>query len=464
MKKIFLLYCLVVASQLGYSQYNVTLFGTITNPKGDYVYVKYYKDFISYEEVIMDSAKLDKKGKYRMSFSWPLPAAATFGHGDEITEMFLMPGDSMSLSLDTKEFDETLKYEGRGAFVNSYLAAKTLKFGYLGATEYKMNEPAFTLLLDSINDAQTKFFTDYFKGHTELAIKSFMMTEEADLLYGWANYKTSYPGLNKYLTKTDTPTDLPEDYYDFMKKIKIYNPEAMQSPSYLEFLDDYVSGEALKLYKSDTTQHYNQLKEHFIDKNVPQVLKDYVLAQWAHDILTEQNNVEFGTYLLNKLKQETPQSPYINLVNKTLNVAQQLAPGRPAPNFTCPDTKGKMVSLSDFRGKVVYLDIWASWCGPCRGEIPFAAKLEEEMKEKDVVFLSVSVDEDENAWKKLIKEKDMKGVHLISKGNFESTVAKLYNVKGIPQYIIIDQKGNIVTSNAERPSGKAKESLEALLE
>src|SRR6185369_4873009 len=125
MKTFFLFSYLVIASNLCFSQYKVSLYGTITNPKGEYVYVKYYKDFISYEEVIVDSAKLEKNGKFHMNFSWPLPAAATFAHGDEITQMFLTPGDSMSVSLDTKEFDETVKYTGRGAFINTYLAAKT---------------------------------------------------------------------------------------------------------------------------------------------------------------------------------------------------------------------------------------------------------------------------------------------------------------------------------------------------
>ena len=465
MKIFFLLSILSLTAQFSFSQNNVTLYGTITDPKGDYAYVKYYRDFISYDEVTVDSAKLDKKGNYSMNFSWPVPGAATFYHGDEITQMFLTPGDSLSLSLDTKEFDETIVYRGRGSRINSCLSAKALKFGYLGATEYKMKESEFTPMLDSIHEAEESFLSNYFKGSGHLEeIRVFLLTELADILYGWANYKTSYPGLNQYLNKSTFPPVLPDDYYDFMKVIRIYNPDAIHSSSYLEFLGDYVDRESWKLVAADSVQTFRQHKEQFIDRNVPGVLKEYILAHWTYETLTQENDLEFGTYLLNKIKRESPRNSYMELLERTVRIASTLSPGHPAPNFTLPDAKGKMVSLSDFRGKVVYLDIWATWCGPCRAEIPHALKLEEEMRNRDVVFLSVSVDEDDKAWKKMIKEKEMKGVHLISKGNFESTVAKLYNVKGIPQYVIIDQKGNIVTNNAERPSGKAKESLEALLE
>jgi len=276
--------------------------------------------------------------------------------------------------------------------------------------------------------------------------------------------KTSYLMFYRYFNKLPESQTLSPDYYDFLKKIRLINIDAMISPTYMEFLTDYIDGEARKIIKADTTQSFMSVKNQYIDENLTGELKVFILAEWAYNSLTEESDIESGKKIMDQLTSFSPDYKYKELLDHTLSIASRLQPGNPAPDFTLPDAKGKMVSLSDFRGKVVYLDIWATWCGPCRAEIPHALKLEEEMRNRDVVFLSVSVDEDEKAWKKMIKEKVMKGVHLISKGNFESTVAKLYNVKGIPQYVIIDQKGNIVTNNAERPSGKAKESLEALLE
>jgi thiol-disulfide isomerase/thioredoxin len=167
--------------------------------------------------------------------------------------------------------------------------------------------------------------------------------------------------------------------------------------------------------------------------------------------------------MLDKYAVTTKNKEYLTILNNAYSTGSKLMPGKAAPEFTCSDVNGKMISLKDFRGKVVYLDIWASWCGPCLKEIPSAKKLEEDFRGKDVVFLCVSIDQNENAWKKIIKEKEIVGIHLISKGDFDSEIAKKYNVKGIPRYYIIGKDGNIVNNNAERPSSNVKPDIEKLL-
>ena len=136
-------------------------------------------------------------------------------------------------------------------------------------------------------------------------------------------------------------------------------------------------------------------------------------------------------------------------------IAMKLRPseaGKPAKNFTYPDINGKEVSLSDFKGKVVVVDVWATWCGPCKGELPFLKKLEEEMHGKDVVFIGVSLDEakDKQKWIDFVKKEDLKGVQLHASG--WSQIARDYEIKGIPRFMLFDKKGNVVTENAPRPS------------
>jgi len=126
--------------------------------------------------------------------------------------------------------------------------------------------------------------------------------------------------------------------------------------------------------------------------------------------------------------------------------------GKPAKNFTYPDVNGKVVSLSDFKGKVVVVDVWATWCGPCKGEIPYLKKLEEEMHGQDVVFIGVSLDEakDKQKWIDFVKSENLKGVQLHASG--WSQIARDYEIKGIPRFMLIDKNGKIVTENAPRPS------------
>ena len=141
----------------------------------------------------------------------------------------------------------------------------------------------------------------------------------------------------------------------------------------------------------------------------------------------------------------------------------KLHTGQPAPDFTLKDIEGKEVSLKDFKGKTIYLDFWATWCSPCIAEIPDAKKLEEEFKTRDVVFLYISIDQNEETWRKIIGEKQMGGVQLISIEGFSSEIAQKYKLKAVPTYILINKTGIMVDCDAKRPSNGAKEDIEKLL-
>ena len=129
--------------------------------------------------------------------------------------------------------------------------------------------------------------------------------------------------------------------------------------------------------------------------------------------------------------------------------------GAPFPEgVTLVDAEGKVVDvMSQFKGKYVYIDLWASWCGPCCKEVPYLKKLEKELKNKDVVFVSVSSDTNEQAWKSKMKELDMHGHQYLDKGN---TLCDALNVKGIPFFVIYDKAGNLYTYGAMRPSSGAR--------
>lgn len=465
MKKFSFLLFLLLAFQLAGAQSTASVHGTITHPKGDMVYLKYYKDYLTYAEVVADSAKLDKKGNFHMRFTWENPYPATFYHGDEITEMYVSPGDDLRLTLDTKEFDETVKYEGRGAEINTYMAQKALLFPYINPVIYKEDEQNFTSHVDSVYQAEVGYFNQYFSKikDTNPYLRTFKEYENAELTYGWANTKTDYPGLNAYLNQRRERTKVSDGFRDFIKSMQIINVPALVSGAYQDFITGYVNKQVSTLVQADTSQSAISLKEKYIEENFSADIQDFVSAQWIYTLLTEEDNLAEGKRLFDKLNMDSPNNKYAAILDETFAIVSKLSPGNPAPDFTCMDQHGEKVSLSDFKGKVVYLDIWATWCGPCRSEIPSAQKLIDDFEGEEVVFLCVSVDDDVNAWKKLIKDKNMKGVHVVSSGNFESVVAKLYNSKGIPHYVLIDQQGNIVDINAKRPSGGIADDLDALV-
>lgn len=169
-------------------------------------------------------------------------------------------------------------------------------------------------------------------------------------------------------------------------------------------------------------------------------------------IALQKKNIEKSATGLAKYHQE-------GLKTKKLN-------GSLSPSFEYDNYKGGKTKLEDFRGKYVYIDVWATWCGPCRAEIPFLKKLEEKYHEKNIVFVSLSIDQqkDVEKWKKFIKDKELGGVQVFADNDWNSQFVKDYNITGIPRFILIDPNGNIVKADAPRPSSPTIEAeFDALL-
>lgn len=119
-------------------------------------------------------------------------------------------------------------------------------------------------------------------------------------------------------------------------------------------------------------------------------------------------------------------------------------------DFTYPDRNGKMHKLSDNLGKVVLIDVWATWCKPCLAEQPALEALEKSFEGKDVVFISLSIDTDQAKWKQMIEEKKLSGLHLFS--NNQGTILKDYELESVPRFILFDKQGKTVSFDAPRPS------------
>ena len=125
-----------------------------------------------------------------------------------------------------------------------------------------------------------------------------------------------------------------------------------------------------------------------------------------------------------------------------------------SPLFNYRNFKGGKSRLDDFKGKFVYIDIWATWCGPCVREIPFLQKLEEKYHDKNIVFVSISIDKqnDIDKWKKMVKDKELGGVQLLADNDWNSDFVKAFGVKSIPRFILINPNGVVVKAVADRPS------------
>ncbi|QTE22484.1 TlpA family protein disulfide reductase [Polaribacter cellanae] len=174
-------------------------------------------------------------------------------------------------------------------------------------------------------------------------------------------------------------------------------------------------------------------------------------------ILNSYKNLD--TALVSKAKKQTDlMVTYFKTEYKKIGVVRK---GNPSPKFkNYVDFKGGKKSLDSFKGKYVYIDVWATWCGPCLQQIPFLKQLTQEYKDKNIEFISISTDEPrrsggswetaEKKWRKMVKNHGLKGVQLWAGEDYSFQQA--YKITGIPRFILIDPNGIIIDANAPRPS------------
>ena len=194
-------------------------------------------------------------------------------------------------------------------------------------------------------------------------------------------------------------------------------------------------------------QHFDNMKKVFTNQQVIDALaRDYIqkyLARPGSDI--DEVWQAFCRICPDTATRTKLQAKY--------EYAARFTPGRPAPDFEMTGFDGKVYRLSDFRGKNLYIDIWATWCGPCCHEIPYMEKLAKHYrKNRNIELISISLDKDLQAWKRKLKEDKPQWKQFICPENFQSALVREYGIKGIPRFLFIDKKGKIITVDAPRPS------------
>ena len=205
-----------------------------------------------------------------------------------------------------------------------------------------------------------------------------------------------------------------------------------------------------------------QLKENEFKSKLEEIEKRY------DSILNSYKNID--TSLMALAKEQTDQM--MRYFKETYANNKVFAKGALSPKFDdYTDYNGGEKSLDSFKGKFVYIDVWATWCGPCIQQIPFLKTLEEEYQGKNIAFISISTDEArrsggsweaaEKKWRDFVKERQLSGTQLWS--GRDTSFQQDYQINSIPRFILIDTKGNIVNANAPRPSEpRLKELLTSL--
>ena len=241
--------------------------------------------------------------------------------------------------------------------------------------------------------------------------------------------------------KTDYPA-----YYQSISKSNILHTTGIYA---LGEGQDFLSGfPTFKMMQAGQIPEKDKIFDFILEQVANDTLKGDVVARR----LMRANAFEEVLTNVDKYGQFLKTERQLAMKEEAMEKLVKYQKGAPGYNFDLVDINNKKVSLKSLAGKIVVVDVWATWCGPCKAEIPHLKTLTEEMKGKDVVFVSISTDKeaDKEKWKQFVAEKELDGVQLHDPSG--KSVISYYKIPGIPRFMVFDKAGNIVSVDAPRPS------------
>ncbi len=425
---------------------------TLSNaPEGSSIFASFQQTPVYHKPVTVEAA-LDEKGC--LAVDLPLTEAHMVSVSfEEEVKLFLEPGDQLHIDADVLDLPRSLRFSGRSAGNNQFLAALRSRFpDYLRIGYKDLEADAFRLMIDR-RRSELESFLEEGCSQTQLT-PGFIAFYRAEITYEWATEVVSYP--RNYERENGRKNKaLSAGYFDVLDQVELVDEAAIGTTHYRRFLEGNFLRHFFRLWEergkqrdieqmpaeepqvfAETYSDYNQAKRKLHGK----VLFFFLAGEIVRDFL--YGRYDQGEQRLAGFRQDNPYPEYTEAVEEVARETSRLKPGEPAPDFTLDDLQGRSVSLSDFKGQVVFLDFWASWCGPCIEALPHLEEIKRRTRDLKVVFLNISLDR-ANEWHQEVEEHRVTGVHVHAPDGWKAEAAQLYQVQGIPSYFLVGPDGRM---------------------
>lgn len=417
--------------------------GKITNKQYIFTINSMDREFIDALTVDNDGTFMDtlrvKAGQYM------------FYDGKNFAPFYIENGNNIKITYDANDFLNTLNFSGEGSQISTYLKEKRaiekeLTTNYSVSNVYLLEEVAYKETFNKVKDSLTAYLTSI-----NNIPDSFKEKEKRNLNYSYLAKLNIYKTYHSYYAKKPD-LELSENFLSDLEGLDYTSEEDFDfSNDYANLVGSHYRKLAEEIVKTDSIpEDVANLKA--ISAAESELIKNKLLYDNAKYGITYTENLEdfYTTYIDNSTN-----DVHKAAITKSYDMLKTIDKGSPSPKFVDYENyNGGTTSLDDLKGKYVYIDVWATWCGPCKAEIPFLKEVEEKYHGKNIEFVSISIDksDDHDKWKKMIEEKEMGGMQLFADNDWKSKFVEDYLIKGIPRFILIDTEGNIISSNAPRPS------------
>lgn len=434
---IYLLLVLVFAS-FTHAKETVTLSGKILNVQEGKILIK--------GESFTKEIALKVDGSFSETFDINYIGTYTIATKNNRASLYLSKGTNLAINADDKDFNSTLKFTGKGSVENQYLFEKSkIVSAITNDNLYKLNEEEF---LKKINEIKTSVTAAYNK--IKFLDANFKNRELANINYLEQLYILNYPKYHTHYAKIEG-FKVSESFPKFDSTIDLDNDnDYLFSNTYKQIVSAKF-GEKIESQLANEDELSAKYALPMIKNHKSQSIKNALAQTLSYEV--NAGNPE-AQNLYNDIIDISTDVKFKEDLTLKYNKIKTLAAGKPSPAFDYENHKGGKTSLESLRGKYVYVDVWATWCGPCRKEIPSLKKVEEQYHGKNIEFVSISIDavKDHEKWNKFVTEKQLGGIQLFADSDWNSKFVKEYAIDGIPRFILIDPSGNIISADAPRPS------------